>query len=179
MKLNALQERQVVERAFVFAKSLPEFGYAEISAEIGMSEGWVSRVVRDWHDAGLVTLTKSGMMVRKMWEVRPGAQMPAPIRSPEMNMWTAMRRLKVFTPRQIAAEGSTPQTEVTVEAAQAYTRALVMAGYLKVTRKAVPGRTEAEYRLVRDTGPRPPREKRVRAIVDDNSEEVTVIGTGR
>jgi hypothetical protein len=44
--------------------------------------------------------------------------------------------------------------------------------------KALPGRREAIYRLVRDTGPRPPRERRVRAVWDENLGEYTYISGG-
>ena len=100
-------------------------------------------------------------------------------RSPEHNMWTAMRQLKSFSPRELAAHASTEDTPVTLEVAQDYCRALLGAGYLVATRKAVPGKQLAIYRLTRNTGPRPPREKRVRAVVDDNTETVIVIGGGQ
>ena len=44
---------------------------------------------------------------------------------------------------------------------------------MRVTRKAKPGVNEAFYRLIRDTGPRAPVEKRVRAIYDPNEERLT------
>jgi hypothetical protein len=104
---------------------------------------------------------------------------PAPAqarRSPEQNMWTAMRQLKSFTPRDLAAHAATEEVMVTIEAAQSYCRSLFSAGFLAVARKAVPGKVEAYYRLTRNTGPRPPREKRVRAVIDDNTEAGVVIG---
>jgi hypothetical protein len=91
-----------------------------------------------------------------------------------------MRQLKAgFGPREIAAHATTEETEVTVEAAQDYCRALLGAGYLAVAKKAVPGKTQAIYRLIRNTGPRAPREKRVRAVIDANTEQTIVIGGGQ
>ena len=46
--------------------------------------------------------------------------------------------------------------------------------------KARPGVRAARYRLVRDTGPRAPRERRVRALWDDNERRYAhVPGTAR
>ncbi|MDP2064178.1 MAG: hypothetical protein Q8Q63_03405 [Phaeovulum sp.] len=42
----------------------------------------------------------------------------------------------------------------------------------------MPGRREAIYRLIRNTGPRPPRERRVRAVWDDNLGELVLLNGG-
>ena len=76
----------------------------------------------------------------------------------------------------LAVAAATPDIEVTLDQAQAYCRSLLAAGYLSVARKAVPGKTEALYRLIRKNGPLPPREKLVRAVIDDNTNAVVVIG---
>jgi hypothetical protein len=95
-------------------------------------------------------------------------------------MWTAMRQMRGgFTPRDLAAHATTEETLVTLETAQDYCRSLLGAGYLGVARKAVPGKTEAIYRLIKNTGPRAPREKRVRAVIDANTEQTILIGGGQ
>ena len=91
-----------------------------------------------------------------------------------------MRQMKSgFTPRDLAAHATTEDKLVTPEDAQEYCRALLGAGYLGVNRKAVPGKTEPIYRLIQNTGPRAPREKRVRAVIDDNTDRTIVIGGGQ
>lgn len=181
MRLAPENMQAVTESAFAYAASLPQFGHAEIAIKVQMSERWVSKTVRAWLDSGLVELVQSGHMIRTIWRVKPGAKfaLAAKARSPEQNMWTAMRQLKSFTPRDVAAHSATEDTAVTLEAAQEYCRALMWASYLAVARKAIPGKTEAIYRLLKNTGPRAPRERRVRALVDPNTEQTILIGGGQ
>lgn len=182
MRLSPKAVDAVKEAAFAHAATLPQFGYAELSIKVQMSEAWISKTVREWNERGLVELVQSGHLIRTIWRVKPGARLSlaARSRSPEQNMWTAMRQMKAgFTPRDLAVHATTEEVLVTPEAAQDYCRSLLGAGYLGVARKAVPGKTEAIYRLVKNTGPRAPREKRVRAVVDDNTEQTIVIGGGQ
>jgi hypothetical protein len=166
------------DAAFAFAVTQESFGFAEIGIKMGMSHNWARKTVRAWRKAGLLEEVRWVHKERALWRVREAAkQAIVPMaRSSEDNMWTAMRQWKSFTPRELAAHAATPETAVTLDQAQGYCRALMAAGYLAVSRKAVPGKTEAIYRLTKNTGPRPPREKRVRAVIDDNTEETIVIG---
>lgn len=181
MRLSPADSQSTVTAAFAFAAAQPEFGYAEIAKAVGISEDWARKIVRGWKAQDLLNEVRSGHRVRSLWKVKPGAKFALAVkaRSPEQNMWTAMRQLKSFSPRDLAANASTEETEVTLEAAQDYCRALLGARYLAVARKAVPGKAPAIYRLTRNTGPRAPREKRVRAVVDDNTEQTIVIGGGQ
>ena len=175
------QNETVAEAAFVYAATLDEFGYAEISIKMGVTEDHVRKIVRKWKASELLDEIRSGHGLRSAWKVKPGAKfaLAAKARSPEQNMWTAMRQLKSFTPRDLAVHSSTEDTPVHLEAAQEYCRSLMGAEYLAVVRKAVPGKTEPIYRLTKNTGPRAPREKRVRAVIDANTEETIVIGGGQ
>lgn len=178
MRVTKATQEAIAQACFAIALRLPTFGYAEIAAEQKISLKQATRIVRDWDGAGSVALVQSGTGQRKMWKVTDGAQQRLqlpPNRSPEDNMWTAMRGLKAFSPTDLAAHANTDTVLVSVDDAQAYCRALLAAGHLSVTRKAVPGRKEAIYRLARNTGPRAPREKRVRAVIDDNTDAVVVI----
>ena len=178
--MNAMSAKATVEAAFHFAATLDQFGFAEIAVKMGMSHKWAQVTVREWAKAGLLEVIRSGHNIRSIWKVKDSEKpkLGLTARSPETNMWTAMRQLKSFSPRELAAHATTGETEVTLEAAQDYCRALLGASYLVVARKAVPGKQLAIYRLTKNTGPRPPREKRVRAVVDDNTATVTVIGSG-
>lgn len=179
MRVTRDQQTAVAEAAWAAALGLPQFGYAEIAVAMKISHDQATCIVRGWAGEGRLIAVQAGNGLRNLWSADPAfAPKPARVsRSPELNMWTAMRQLKSFTPRGLLASGATTEeTEVTLEMAQAYCRSLLAAGYLAVARKAVPGKTEAIYRLTRNTGPRPPREKRVRAMIDDNTEAVVVIG---
>lgn len=180
-KLPYNRGETIAEAAFAYAATLDEFGYAEISIKIGVTEDHVRKIVRKWKAADLLDEVRSGHGLRSAWKVKTGAKfaLAAKARSPEQNMWTAMRQLKSFTPRDLAAHATTDETPVPLEAAQEYCRSLMGAEYLAVVRKAVPGKTEPIYRLTKNTGPRAPREKRVRAVIDANTEETIVIGGGQ
>ncbi len=158
--------------------SQPSFTVADVALKMGVSEDLARNIVRVWRDADLLEVITEGHRIRTVFKMKPSAKLAlaAKARSPEQNMWTAMRQLKSFSPRDLAAQAATEETEVTLEVAQDYCRALLGAGYLAVARKAVPGKTAAIYRLVKNTGPRAPKEKRVRAVVDANTEQTIVIG---
>jgi hypothetical protein len=170
----------VAEAAWALALRLTQFGYAEIAAEMKISIDQATRIVRGWDAQGALELLQSGPGQRKLWKVRPGSDRPAPAprgRSAEENLWTAMRGLRSFTPTDLAAHASTDLVCVVTADAQAYCRVLLAGGYLRVERKASPARhQEAIYRLIRNTGPRPPRAARVSAVVDDNTNSVTLLG---
>ncbi len=181
MNVSPANAQSTADAAFAFAATLPEFGYADIAIKMAVTEDHARKIVRAWKAKGLLDEVRSGHRLRSIWKVRDGARsaLAAKSRSPALNMWTAMRQMKSFSPRELAAHATTEETEVTLEGAQDYCRALLGAGYLTVARKAVPGKVPAIYRLTRDTGPRPPREKRVRALIDDNTEQTIVIGGGQ
>ena len=181
MNVSPANAQSTADAAFAFAATLTEFGYADIAIKMAVTEDHARKIVRAWNKTGLLDEVRSGHRIRSLWKVREGAKSTLAVksRSPAQNMWTAMRQMKSFNPRDLAAHATTQETEVTLEAAQDYCRALLGAGYLAVARKAIPGKVPAIYRLVRDTGPRPPREKRVRALIDDNTEQTIVIGGGQ
>jgi hypothetical protein len=170
----------VAEAAWALALRLPQFGYGEIAAEMKISIEKSTRIVRDWDGHGALELLQSGSGLRKLWKVKPGCDRAAPAprgRSAGENLWTAIRGLRSFTPTDIAAHASTDLVQVATADAQAYCRVLLAGGYLKVERKASPPRKqEAIYRLILNTGPRPPRHARVSAVVDDNTNSVTLLG---
>lgn len=90
-----------------------------------------------------------------------------------MNMWRSMRMLGQFTPRDLAVHSTTDSVTVTAETAKAYCSMLLKARYLRVIRKAVPGKHQATYRFIRNTGPLPPQIQRVKQVYDPNLCAVT------
>jgi len=139
--------------------------------------------IRRWLKLGKIeALGKQGGTTERYRVIGETRQAPAPDpvrQSPAGNMWRAMRAFRApFTAVDIAAHSSTEDVAVGLDDARAFCQMLVRAGYLRVLRTAVPGKREAIYRLVRDTGPRPPRERRVRAIWDPNLDEFTHLPAG-
>lgn len=167
----------IVNACWALASDLPQFGYAEIANHENISMEQASLIVRGWSHAGLILPLECGPDNRKLWKTIETAEhrFQARTRTREDNIWTAMRGLRSFSPTDLAAHANTDTVIVAVDDAQAYCRALLASGHLTVGRKAIPGRKEAIYRLARNTGPHAPRERRVRAVIDDNTDLVVVI----
>lgn len=178
MRRSATATAALEQTAWAVARRLPSFGYSEIAVEVRIGHEKATEIVRGWQSKGLVELVSGGIGKRNLFRVLPGAELPVPPtgRTPEENLWSAMRGLKTFRPTDLAAHATTEAVKVGPDEALAYCRSLLAAGYLAVSVKAVPGQREAIYRLVRNTGPRPPQERRVRAVVDPNLDEIVVIG---
>jgi hypothetical protein len=164
--------------AWAVARRLGTFGYADISAGAHISMHQAMQLVKGWvADGSCINIYKvNGKRSRFQVQVAAPSREPqtAPTALPgsvPLNLWTAMRGLKSFTPTDLAAHSSTASVPVKVDAAQGYCQALLRGGYLRIERPGVPGRREAIYRLIRNTGPFPPRERRVRGIWDDNLDE--------
>lgn len=177
MKVSAKQRASVAEAAWGVALRLKSFGYAEISSEMKISMDLATTLVRAWVAEGSAFYTSGGERgSRKMFRV-DGDFVRLANRSAEDNMWTAMRKLRSFSPSIIAAHATTATVSVPVEDAAAYCRVLLGAEYLTVSRRAAPAmKREAIYRLAKETGPLAPLPARVRAIRDPNTGGVIVLG---
>ena len=90
-----------------------------------------------------------------------------------MNMWRSMRMLGQFTPRDLAMHSTTSSVSVNDDTAKSYCSMLLKAKYLRVLRKAVPGKHQATYKFIRNTGPLPPQIQRVKQVFDPNIRQVT------
>ena len=174
------EAESMADAAFAWACTVDSFGYSELTRQMGKSLTWARNRIGTWLKEGLIEVVEQPQNAPWTWRVKEAAKVALPVRtrSPEDNLWTAMRQLKSFGPRTLAVHATTETVRVTTEQAQAYCRALLGAGYLAVAKRAVPGSNEAIYRLIRNTGPRPPREKRVRAVIDANTEQTIVISGG-
>ncbi|PIE15909.1 MAG: hypothetical protein CSA68_04730 [Rhodobacterales bacterium] len=104
--------------------------------------------------------------------IRPNGQPVTQGKGTE-NMWRSMRMMKQFTPRDIALHSTTDTVSVTEDTAKSYCSMLLKAQYLRVIQKAVPGKRQATYKFVRNTGPLPPQIQRVKQVFDPNIREVT------
>lgn len=87
-------------------------------------------------------------------------------------MWRTLRMLKGDTnARELAAHAGTPEIPVREIAAADYLRNLHLAQYLECTRPGKGtgrGGIQARYRLISNTGPRPPMVCRADAVYDPN-----------
>lgn len=92
-------------------------------------------------------------------------------REAQWRLWTAMRGLRRgFTIRELAFTAGLDEP-VRQTTAASYVKHLHQAGYLTVVGRAS-GPQQRTYRLVRNTGPKPPRILRTKAVWDDNSLEI-------
>tara|TARA_R110002049_G_scaffold73362_2_gene189749 strand:+ start:11659 stop:12270 length:612 start_codon:yes stop_codon:yes gene_type:complete len=92
------------------------------------------------------------------------------------NMWRTMRMIGEFSPRDIAVHATTDIVSVTDTTAKAYCTKLLKAGFLKVVSKAKPPTKQAVYRLVRNTGPKPPIIQRTQQVFDPNTRKAYPVG---
>lgn len=174
-RIRSEASQALEEACWAVALRLKTFGYAEISAQAGVSIAFATKVVRGWADDGRCKLIQQAAgKGRNLFAIDPEKVAKPAVRGTVVqNTWNSMRGLKTFTPTDLAAHSTTPTVAVSSTAARSYCQALLRAGYLKVIRTAIPGRREAIYRLIKNTGPRPPRERRVRAVWDENLGEFT------
>lgn len=163
--------------AWAVAQRLGEFGYAALAAETRIDMRRIGDLVRRWVAEGAVAdLGKVGNSLHfaVVAGARP-AEAPAPRTSTEA-LWFAIRSVRGdFSPVDIAVLCATP---VDRDTASAYCQMLAQAGYLRVVRKASPPARPAVYRLVRNTGIRPPRRRSLWVVWDDNLGQPTHIPGG-
>lgn len=178
--MSAIARRMQAERELALnaARIRGTFTYGEIAADLEIAHDRAAGLVRRLVDEGLAVfdhVREGGRRVYRVCLTGSAATPPDPDDrppplsvNPTLNLWRSMRGLRVFTPRDLAAHSTTDTCTVSERQAQAYCQTLVRADYLRVERKAIPGRQQAVYRLIRNTGPTPPEERRVRAIWDQN-----------
>ena len=134
----------------------------------------VQRLVRDWVKRKLVEADGaiSNQRAFRIAATAPETLPSAAIGSPRGNMWRAMQMMQAFSPADVAVHSTTDTVQVSVEDASAWCQTLTRAGYLKVVRKAQPPVKATVYRLVANTGPRPPEVRRVAVVIDGNTGRV-------
>jgi hypothetical protein len=179
------KDTAVRERAWCHAQAMGAFTYKDLAEAADISREAATALVRTWEARGSLRRRPDALGARIVFEVTGEADTPCAkgarrvrAATPQGNMWRAIRGLGAFTYRDVAMHANTSSVPVSEGAARDYCRMLANAGYLRVERKAQPKGRLAVYRLVRDTGPRPPRERRVRAVWDDNRGEYAYIAGG-
>ncbi|TMV09849.1 hypothetical protein FGK63_01910 [Ruegeria sediminis] len=171
------------ERIWNLARVMGQFTAHDLSADSGRSVQFCKDRIGDWILLGYVEELPERRGNKKQFKITGKSGMPPAtdrdgnrIReegSPEGNMWRAIRMLRTFSPRDVAMHANTETVPVAEAEAVEYCRVLAKGGYLRIEVKAIAGRRPATYRLMRNTGPLPPRVTRIRAIRDDNLGQVT------
>ena len=172
------------ERMWEAVKDLPEMDWEAVAAR-GCAEDTAKRYLRLWLRDGRVRASRVGPSGKRFY--RPAHLPPAGLEpvsaeaTPEGNMWRAMRSPALrhgFPPTDLACHANAGGVALTVEKARAYCRQLLGSGHLKVRQTAIPGRREALYQILEDTGPRPPKPVRVAGIHDPDTGQFTPVRGG-
>lgn len=151
-----------------------EFVVEDLTRIAGLPLGTARTYVRHWLEEGAIVMTRKEERLRFYIsaEKRHEIDLPPGPQTPEGNMWRAMRQYRDFSALDICTVSNAGGVEVTIEKARAYCRCLLEAGYLKVLDRAVPGRREAHYRLIANTGPEAPVVRRVSVLHDPNTDQL-------
>jgi hypothetical protein len=157
------------------------FTYDDLAKRAEVSRSNAQDRVRGWLRDGLVVQERHGssrlLHFRVLTDPAEREHVKAKADLPEegvaANCWRVMRRLSQYTPTDVAAHATTTACKVTLKDARDYCQLLMRAGYLRAVRKALPGKRDAVYRLIKDTGPLAPRLRRVRAVEDRNQRTLT------
>jgi len=174
------------ERMWNITQAHEEITAHELSGASGFSVDTAAEALRDWVKQGFVeAVGKRGN--RKLFRLTGKAGRPPvmgedghPIvvnATPEERMWFAVRKCGgVFSAADVAMWSNSESLPITAEQASKYCQSLLQAGYLRCEVKADGKGRPALYRLIRDTGPRAPLERRVRMLLDPNLNQYHQLG---
>lgn len=152
------------------ACTLETFTCFQLMADTGACEDRVRQLLKGWKSTGKIEDGGRGLGRRKIYRtIKVRKRLSLSSATPHGNMWRTMRHSKVFTIMDVQMCANTNEVPVDEDAARKYCHLLVVGDYLRVQQKAVPGRRPAIYQLVKDTGPKPPRPKRISGIWDENN----------
>lgn len=165
--------------AFLFVLDLDAFTVQDIARGSGVAPATAGRYAKGWCRTGIATVISRGAegsryritpFARALIRARAAreAQRAGETKSAEGQTWRAMRMMREFSVIDITASSD----DLNEDAVRAYCGALLEAGYLRISRREEPGLRSGYYRLIRDTGPLPPRERMARVVWDDNLCEV-------
>lgn len=174
------------ERMWNITQAHEEITAHELSAASGFSVDTAAKALRDWVRSGHVTEAgKRG--ARKCFKLTGKAGKP-PVMGEDGNpvilnataeerMWFAMRKSGgVFSANDVSMWANSESLPVSVSDAGKYCRSLLDAGYLRCEVKADGKGRPALYRMIRDTGPRAPIERRMRGLLDPNTNQYRLLG---
>lgn len=153
-------------------------------ARFGIDGSTLQSCLDRWTAAGILAHDGAAPKPQRLYELvrDPGAFTPRVTRDGRPveqgrgteNIWRSMRMLKMFSVTDLAAHANTPDTPVKPSYVQSYVTRLNRAGYLRLEQSPRRGgrRGRARYRLIHDTGPRPPLVQRTHRVFDQNLQRV-------
>ncbi|MEM9968468.1 MAG: hypothetical protein AAF755_10235 [Pseudomonadota bacterium] len=93
----------------------------------------------------------------------------------EGKYWSAMRSLGTFSAQDIAAIFVSDVDDITMESIENYIEILLKGDFLRRVGHRQNGSPASRYRLVNNTGPLPPLQRRAEVIIDQNKEQVVYV----
>jgi hypothetical protein len=153
------------------AETMGQFTADTLAEATGASVWAVLRNLTAWRSRGTAEKVTDDRDEAAAWRLvtLPGkAKAAGSGQAAEALMWGAVRGLVTFTARDVAVHIPEDRVRVTEDEVRRYVGVLLKAGYLRVIRKAVPGKRLATYRLIKNTGPLPPVERRTVIVQDPN-----------
>ena len=163
-----LKTAQMAE-VWMTANELGSFTTPELIAATGVSEPTVRHMVTRWVQHGFIR----GDGKRREQRFAIVDKTPSAFGPRDKRIWSVMRRMGTFAAQDVAVWSTIEGDTVSEEDAGRYIRHLLDAGYLRVREKARLGVRPARYQLTKDTGPLPPVVKRIQALYDPNTAEIT------
>lgn len=165
-------------------KTPTEVTVAAVVSATGVHRETATRYLKALAEAGVLELTHSEFGFATVWKLEKDSGHHAPrVRADGTavtqgdileQLWRGMNILKDFNFRDLVATASISISEAT---ARDYCKRLLAAGYLRVLRKANPALEQvATYRLIRRSGPLPPKIQRVQQVYDPNTGKVYGLG---
>lgn len=171
MSLNHATETELA--VWEEAKTLHAFRADDLT-KYGVQHSTAQKYIRCWKHRGWVVVREIDENQRRTYcAVELATQGKQPVTeeaTPEGNMWRVMRHLKTFTSTDVAAHANAGGIEVTEFKARRYCHRLLEVDYLRVRTTAIPGKREAVYAMILDTGPRAPVTARLQGILDPNTD---------
>lgn len=153
---------------------LGEFTIDQLASEVGGGANGIRGTIAEWETEGLIK--RDGFKGKSVkWRLMAHVADESAPGTPAELCWRAARVMRSFSPASLAMHATTSFAAVSEGDAERHCRAWLRGGHLRVLEKAQPGRRPAIYQLVKNTGPQPPVERRVRAIWDPNLCEYTHI----
>ncbi|VAW96553.1 hypothetical protein MNBD_GAMMA20-2015 [hydrothermal vent metagenome] len=171
-------------------RDLHEFSVSEIEDKTRISHGSIKTYILGLTKAGYLKRTEhhhrakvDNRFVANRWQLIKDIGVDAPRITRDgkritqglsrENMWHAMRILRDFSSKDLAAQASTDDVIIKHADAKNYIKYLHKAGYLIIVIPAKLG-TQTRYRMPasRYTGPRPPMIQRTKQVFDPNTGKV-------
>lgn len=158
-----------IAQIWMTARELKTFTVPELEVATGVARATIQQAIKRFVVRGY--LRGDGKRRNQRFEVLD--KTPQAFGPRDTRIWQIMRKMKTFSALDVAAWSTRDDDDVTTEDVQRYIRPLLDAGYVRVRGEAQRGKRPARYQLVRDTGPKPPVMKRIQAVYDPNTAEIT------